>query len=677
MRIFLSTFLYTSLLFSENISSSLTFQGFTGLINTPNAQVIREGDAIFHYGNSKDNHLRNYNYNESMSNQENFVGGIGFLSSLELSGKLVENKGRARDLSANIKYLLPYKSKYLPNIALGWQDLGSAYNFYGNRYIVMDKEFSFLRASVGYGNSINDIGAPRMNGIFGGIEANILNVASIMIEHDGKENHAGIRLKTPKEWLSSNISLEATIAQNLTESDTSFSLNLNIPLFNNSKQNKMIYKKIGNQNIIEESISPKKIVEKDIIKPIDGSLQNIEDRLASIGFENIQVGSYNKSIYIKLENSIFDHNDLDALGVIMGTIIDNSTNKNHYIITLLKNNIQILTISGSVDILSSYFQNPTIDRERNLKNNLRFTKTFNEKDVLFLNQKRVSSRFIPRLELSPALTTTVGTEVGVFDYLVGLHATAYMNLADGLTISSSYEIPLFHSQNFDNGYVFAKTYKERLESRFVNSMLNQTLKYESILNTTSIGQFQTDYLGLLNHFNFTTVSGEHGFNVKVGRFKNQKEKSDDTRDIYMGSYRYFYAPLELFTELSYGQYWNQDRGAMIEMKRFFGDTAVSFYLKNAVKTYAGFQVSIPLSPRKLAKASTFGQIKGKSDFSYGIRTVVKSPDNANYLNSVGGIFPQNDLELTDVYLNRDRLSGSYIKNHLNKLRESFIFYIQE
>ncbi len=675
MRIFFSIILFSPLLLSENFSNSLTSQGFTGLINTPNAQVIKEGDAVFHYSNQKDNHLRYYDYDAPMAEQENFLAGIGFLSSVELTGKLVENVGRARDLSGNIKYKIPFNQEYLPNIAIGWQDLGSAANFYGNRYIVLDKEFSFLRASFGYGDSTNDLGDRRMNGLFGGIEAQVADWNSIMAEYDGEESHLAFRIRTPRSWFSS-IRVEGMIAQNLTESETSFSVNVNIPLFHDSKQNIYLddFKNGDNDNI---SISRRDKKIKKNFTTEKSSFQLIQDKLVSIGFENIQVGYYNKSIYIKTENSIFDHNDLDALGVIMGIIIQNKQDEKHYIITLLKNGLQTLTISGDINICKNYFNTPTVKSERAFRNSLHFTRTFNEADVQFITTKQKSSRFIPRLELSPSLITTVGTEVGVFDYLVGLRANAYMNLADGLVFSTSYDTPLFNSQNFDKGYIFATTYKEQLKNRFVNSMLHQTLHQDSILNTTSIGQYQSDYFGLLNHFNVTSVSGEHGFNLKIGRFKNQRKNQHDTRDLYWGSYRYFYAPLDLFTEFSYGQYWNQDKGAMLEMKRFFGETSVAFYLKDTIKTYAGFEVSIPLTFRKSHKASPFGQIKGKKDFSYGIRTVVQSPDNANYLNSTGGVIPKSDLELTSVYLNRDRLSSSYIKAHLNRIRDSFILYSEK
>jgi len=52
------------LLSAENFSNSLSSQGFTGLINTPNAQVIKEGTAAFQFNNQFDNHSRGYDYSK-------------------------------------------------------------------------------------------------------------------------------------------------------------------------------------------------------------------------------------------------------------------------------------------------------------------------------------------------------------------------------------------------------------------------------------------------------------------------------------------------------------------------------------------------------------------------------------------------------------------------------------
>ncbi len=145
------------LLVADNFSSSLSSQGFTGLINTPNAQVIKEGDASFQFNNQFDNNLRKYNYNTPYRFEENYIAGIGFLPSSEFVGRLVEARGFARDLSANIKFQIPYHHKYFPNIDIGAQDFGGVANFYDNTYIVMDKEFDFLRTSLGYGKAGNNL----------------------------------------------------------------------------------------------------------------------------------------------------------------------------------------------------------------------------------------------------------------------------------------------------------------------------------------------------------------------------------------------------------------------------------------------------------------------------------------------------------------------------------------
>jgi len=90
MRITTILLFSSSLIVAENFSNSLSSQGFTGLINTPNAQVIKEGDAVFQFNNQFDNHLRYYNYNNSDASEENYIAGIGLIPNFEVVGRLVE-----------------------------------------------------------------------------------------------------------------------------------------------------------------------------------------------------------------------------------------------------------------------------------------------------------------------------------------------------------------------------------------------------------------------------------------------------------------------------------------------------------------------------------------------------------------------------------------------------------
>jgi len=395
--------------------------------------------------------------------------------------------------------------------------------------------------------------------------------------------------------------------------------------------------------------------------------------LVKFGFENVQVGIYKKSIYVKCENSIFDHTDLDALGYVIGTISTNYKKNKHYIVTLLKNNLQTITVSGDSKKIQDYIETPTPFHARDLKNNLAFSRTFNETNVAFISSKQNSSFFKPHVEFSPGLLTTVGTEVGVFDYLVSLRANVYMPVYDGLVLSAMYEIPLVHSDNFDKDKVYGIRNANRLNNHLVTAMAHQTVHYESLLNTLSIGQYQSDYLGFLNQTNLTTTSGEHGLSLKFGSFKYKNNNFTDDRNIYLGAYRYFYEPLNLFTELMYGQYWNQDKGVTLEFKRFFDQTAVSFYVKDVGHKYAGVSVSLPLTTRKLHN-SKIVQFKGKSDFNYGIRTTLKEPSGGNIQRPNGGIIPKSDFELASTYLDRDRLNGTYIRENIDRIRDAYISY---
>lgn len=686
MRITTILLFSSSLVVAENFSNSLSSQGFTGLINTPNAQVIKEGDAVLQFNNQFDNHLRNYNYNNSDASEENYIAGIGLFPNFEVIGRLVE-VGRlsptstydfsVRDLSANFKYKIPYQHKYLPNIALGLQDFGGVANHYINNYIVADKEFSFLRTSIGYGKGGDNNRGQRMDGIFGGVEAKVTDWFSVMVEHDAKENHAAIRVAVPDSLLSS-VKLEAMLAQNLTESQTHFAVNLTVPLFakdttkvpysDTSLTNKKHNKYVSTKELEVERSKPIKMSQKK-----SNPLFEIQKRLVKFGFENVQVGTYQNSIYVKFENTMFDHTDLDALGYVIGNISNFYKENKHYIVTLLKNNLQTITVSGESQKFQNYLMNPTPMTSRELKENLAFSRTFDEQNVVFTSSKQNSSFFKPRIELSPGLLSTVGTEIGVFDYLTTLRANAYMPVYDGVVVSAMYETPLFHSENFDDDKPYGIRNTNRLKSRLSTAMVHQTSHYESLFNTLSLGQYAGDYYGAMNQTNLSTTSGEHALSLKTGLFQNKSSDIDDDREVYLGSYRHFYEPLNLFSEITYGQYWHQDKGVTLQFKRFFDQTSVAFYVQDVGYKFAGVRVSFPLSTRKLYN-SKIVQIEGKSDFNYGISTTLQEEAGGNIQRPNGGVIPLNDFELASTYLDRDRLNENYIKGNIGRMRDAYVNY---
>jgi len=683
MRYFLLFSLSPSLLFTQEINSALSLQSYSGLINTPNAQVLEEKLGTISFNNQFNNHLRDYNYNLPKTSEENYLLGIGFLPNLEVVTQLTEVEAfttqreesvgfEVRDLSFSFKYQLPFHQEYLPNIAIGSQDLGGESNYFSNNYIVLDKKIGFMRTSLGYGKSSDTKVAQRMNGLFGGIEATLTPWSTLLADYDTKESHVALRLSTPKTWLN-GVQLQTMISQNITESATSLALTLSIPL--EEQQTSKHLAQVERSSSLSYPINKPKIALKNTQKTIphnssrlsNQKLLKLQKKLAEIGFENIRIGRYGEKLYIECENGIFERNDLDALGVILGTSSQYLDPNTDYILTLLKNNLQQLTIQGTLSSFKNYLNQPNQHNKLALQSNLKFSREFDTTNVTFIGSKVNSSFFKPNLELSLGVISTVGTEIGLFDYALSLRTHAYTTLYDGLTLSTCYDTPLTHSHNFDDDQVYGKIYHDQLQSRWVNLMLNQTLHHDTLLNTFSVGKYQEHYLGFLNHTNLTTTSGEHGFNLRIGSFENQ-DISEDTRDIYLGSYRYYYAPLDLFGEVTYGQFWNQDQGGMLQLKRFFGDTSIALYLKDTTQTYAGFELSLPLTWEKTPNTQ-WGKLHGKKDFSYGIRTVVN--DQNNNLQPAGAIIPKNDLELETEYLNRDRLNAQYIRTHLDRLSQAY------
>jgi len=679
VRLSMLSILTSTLLLSDNLSNTLSFQGYTGLINTPNAEVLDNGTAMIHFNNQFDNNLRNYDYSKDIKYEENYIFGIGFLPSLEIVGRLVEAKDYFRDLSVNIKYKIPYESKYFPNIAVGLQDFGGSFNLFDNKYIVADKDIGFFKFSLGYAKAGNVIKAKRMDGVFGGVEVNVIDWLSIVAEDDTNEKHAGVKVSIPNSLVSS-FNMEAILARNLTSDENSLGINLILPLGENKKELnrefiKSVKHKKKNNSFIQKQVEKKltSISESHNDNKVD-ILLDLQKKLANFGFENVRVGEYgDKVIYVECENSIFDYNDLDALGYILGTVVDSDLDYNYYTVTLLKNKLQTISISGTLLSYKKYIYHPTAENLHKLKDILIIDSSFDTSKVNFLTKTQNSSLFKPKVELSLGLITTVGTEYGVFDYLASLRTNVYIPLYKGLIVSAMYESPFANSHNFDDGEVYNMMYHDKVDSRLVNANIHQTLHYDNLYNTISVGKFESDYYGILNQSYLSLFGGEHALTLKMGTFENQ-DVSDDTHNIYEGAYRYYYKPLDLFTTISYGNYWNDDSGVTLEVKRFFSDTSVSFIYQNLTNQYIGARVSFPFTFRKLSKPTSFGQIKGKNDFNYGIRTTVNLDDGTNRLLPDGGKMIKSDFILENYYLNRDRLNESYILNNIERMRESYLLY---
>jgi hypothetical protein len=195
--------------------------------------------------------------------------------------------------------------------------------------------------------------------------------------------------------------------------------------------------------------------------------------------------------------------------------------------------------------------------------------------------------------------------------------------------------------------------------------------------------------GTINELVWQPGTGNHRVRLVQTWGRNDKTRADI--ESYLASYRYYFSPLDLALEGTVGKFISQDRGYSLELKRFFGDTSFSVYYKNSttpdnLKRWntdpthwqaAGVQLAFPLTLEKDMKHYYKMQLRGTDEWAYAQETTVAGGNRAgaNYLPPTTlALTPNFTGSLHDQYLNRDRLNESYIKAHLERLRDAWIKY---
>ena len=693
--VFLSAFVDAS-----ELSHTLSSQGFTGVINTPNAHVMNQGDLTMHFNNQFDNVLRGYDYDKKYNYQENYIFGAGLFPYFEIQGRLAETPGYQRDLSANMKFQLPYKHEYLPNVAFGLQDLGSAANHYGNQYLVMDKELWFVRASLGYGISDGTTeDKKRMDGVFGGVEVKTFDWLYLLAENDSREQFAGIRLEMPKSW-SSSIQLSTMLTSNLSDNNKmGFSINLTFPLYEDTN---------SYRPIVEDDKAPDKEMYVDAKENIsdDYKLTNIEikkrtqevkkdftiyqvkDKLEEFGIENITIAVKNSTIYLGYENSVFLFNDLDGLGVAIGLL--SKTKYRNFIIEQKKSKTITMTLIGDLEKARIFYDTPNVTNKQLFANSLNKVPRVNLDSYSIYIKNKNDSFLKPRIEFKPVIKTFVGNEFGVFNYKLWLRTQFQTNLYKGIDFTAVGDIHINDSEIDDRRYdYFLKLYENG--SHMESVMLHTNNNVIGGINTLSLGTFEENYAGVMDQYIYNT--GKHTFKLKAGYFEEFKDGNAykdrvlgkyKTRELYLAKYSYLLEDYDILGEINFGQYWNKDRGFDIKAKRFFGDVAV--YLSYELTTpyyntmftesrnhFAGIGIEIPLTLRH-TPSFKYGQIKGTNAFNHQIKSTIARSDGTNSVIRNGTYDPEVAIESENYFYNRNRLQLSYIRKHAFRLKESYDKY---
>ncbi|WP_125717078.1 YjbH domain-containing protein [Pseudoalteromonas rubra] len=680
------------------------FTGFTGIINTPSAEVLEAGVVSIGHNNQLD--FRG----ESFVDGYNYIFSAGVWSGLEISGLIATSSmhdslfaahvlgdDQIRDLSFNAKYQIPLIPEDWFKLAIGAKDIGGAANYYESYFAVASKDWRDFRFSTGISTSKNNIG--MMDGVFAGIEWQPLEWFALQLEHDAEAVNAAARVTVPKAWLFDlgTLTLTSRFYSNTDHSDedTYYGINFSMPLSEQSQRDYQAIKPApDNADVIahlsEQGAQPVKPREVANYEPtrvapkaqssasssaqevnigeLNTEIRALKQALVADGFENVQVGANREPVVVvKFENPVFNRNDIDAIGVVLGRVAQYISNDSaSYTVQLSKHDIPLLSLSGQV---SSYRQFITEGTSPGVV--IRQGMMDVPGGVAWIGDGSVNSPYFkPRLTIGPALSSTYATELGVYDFSLALRADLEIPLWRGAGVNITAQTVVADTEDFEPGDTF--------ESRREQNGLERAIFYQTfdlpfgLYNQTQVGFFREyyDYTGIINETAWVSPSGRHKLYNTYGFF--DYEDFDGDRDYHVMGYQYHWVEQDISFHLSGGEFWQRDKGMKVETKFWFGDSYVSVYAYDTDVQVAGISFSIPLTPRKDMAVSEYGQVKGNQAWRHGVSTRIGEGTNALVYKK--GYTPETSVSLDRTYFNQGRLSGSYVYANLARLREAYLTF---
>jgi hypothetical protein len=675
------------------VANEVNYLGTSGLFFVPTGKTLNYGEFNFSYSNMADH--ASYRSQQVGEGDSAYKGNAYSFTLSPFPGIEVgmSNMGYDLDLSSDLIANIKYSPTFIPDswfdLAIGAIDLGGETGAQRALYGSVSKQFGNLRLTAGSGVQKQERTLRRYEGGFAGLEYQPYPWLTAIAEHDGVNNHYGLKVRTPEHWLGGHTQLygSALLHSNIDDKNetTYFGVGVRTSLFSSTKFSFDATTPL--ESVISDRLpwlfsgAPReyKTIIKRLPTQIDpqddwlvDQLEPLKKALTKQGFESVWVGKDSQRLVVRFENSVFNRNEIDAIGVAMGLAAIYMPEKTSVLdLTLAKYGVPTFRIQTSLVGLKAFYAGHGSLPQLQAKT----ANTQKLSDILWVGGS-ASPFLVPRVSLSPVLNTFVGTEIGVFDYSVALRSSVEIPLWAGASLLGDYDHQLKQSEDFERGRPF---YRYSLPSRWTNVALTQALPLPfNILSSLGMGQFkghyQEEYKGVFGEATWQSPNGVHRFSVTGGYYESTIFDALK-REVAVGQYRYYFDDLDLMVSLQAGQFWRQERGAKVTVDFNFADTQAKFYIIDTDHTFVGFGVSIPLGFRKDMTPTTF-QLKGSEDFEYTLSTMVNSDRGCNCLVPGRAKLAPYGNHLEQVFLNYDRLNIAYIYSNQHRLRDAFLHWVQ-
>lgn len=662
--------------------------GATGGLNIPSAYVLDSGDMALSVGNYQPAQLGTF------SRQQNYSLGFGLLPGVEVFGRLAEYQNPKttlpglpdingpRDVSANVKWQLPLDMPGLPKLAVGVTDLSGGAVYFNSKYAVASDEYGPLRWSLGYARSKpaqgRAKGARVLDGAFGGVEYKLGSTrATALAETDGTQRHAGLRYYSEAlPWLG-DAQVVSTLQRSFGAVDnvgraadaTSFNVSLVVPLDTNDSARK------ARANAAQKPLPPIEQAEAGgMIATSADRMDALVRSLRATGLDRVRVGTLGNEWVIEYENYRYLHNEADALGVVLGLAAEHAPAGIARINALtLKDGLVVFETSVEVAAFRNFLRDGDAAR---VKNTMGFGRLagYDAGAVQWASGTSGTAQHKSRIrvELKPLLNYTLGTEFGLFDYSLAANVRGTASVWPGAVVYTDVVQRLSNSDSMEPGRVYSSTLHR---NGLMTLALQQSLWLSPrLFASVGAGKYNYSGYGAEGESILFLPWNEDTMHVKASYQRNKGDTLPRREEAYAASYRWKF-DTHTWVEGSYQQYTDRSTGPALAVTRWFGDVAVQVFARKGGKsTYAGMELSLPLTPRQGMGAGAV-QLTGTPRYAQSIRTLITNSANPGNYVRPDTVRPVNLNYKPEVeLLNSGRATPEYVKEQVQRMRESFFLH---
>lgn len=421
--------------------------------------------------------------------------------------------------------------------------------------------------------------------------------------------------------------------------------------------------------------------------------QELAQMLIQSGLEGVSVGVVGDMLIVKASDMVYEHSLLDGAGVALGHLAQNVPEQiNQYRYVHARWGTPAIGFTGDIRCLKDWLDKGhkcmAVDVVQPVFRNLNQWTT----NIPWAVENLQDFRYKPRIKLNTVQNYYAATEFSLLDYSFGVNVQPSMLLWEGGSLEVSKIYHLHSTKGFNPGEMFNFT---RIRESLNSIMLTHVQKLQDgFSGRINVGQLGTGfYKGGHAELRWDSLNGQLALGLNQGYWLAENDRIQAVGRPTTVYARYA-PPLRDWTlEMVAGKYWYGDKGLSIVSGHWMGDVKMSLFVKRSLPpeqywpgkrsaTFAGLEVSFPLTPRRAMTAESF-QIKGSPRMGLSLLTPVGRSDN--YIVDPFGVpFYIKALvdspvagQLGSVIMDYDRNGPAYVFGHLERLRYAYDKWVKK